>query len=136
MSAVIDGILPVWFLQEEQRTLVVVTPLELRQGGRDRIQFQGWDVAVPPITWCCRQVNQPLLNLCKQCCFPHPRWANDKNERRSRWLTQGVPDRLVSLFQGWMSDGKRLEVVQSTLGWVLEQMMEERHRFWHYRYSP
>src|SRR5260370_39314319 len=27
LSAVIDGILNVWFLQEEQRTLIVVTPL-------------------------------------------------------------------------------------------------------------
>src|SRR5712692_10207061 len=63
LSAVIDGILHVWFLQEEQRTLVVVTPLELRQGRRDRIQFQGGDVTVAPITWGCRQVNQPFFNL-------------------------------------------------------------------------
>src|SRR5258708_12113969 len=63
LSAVIDGILHVWFLQEEQRPLVVVTPLELRQRRRDRIQFQGSDVTVPPITPCCPPPTHPSFTL-------------------------------------------------------------------------
>src|SRR5215470_5356696 len=126
LSAVVDGVLNARFLQEEQRPLVVITPLELRQGGRDRIQLQGGDVTAAPVALCCHKVNQPSLNVRQQRGFSYPCWANDKNQRRSRWLTQCVPDCLICLCQGGMRDRICLEIVQAAFGWLLEQMTWEK----------
>jgi len=62
----------------------------------------------------------------ERCGVSNSSCPHDKDQRSSRWLTQGMSDSLICLFQGCMSDGERLKVVQSTLGRLLEQRMGER----------
>ena len=62
------------------------------------------------------QLHQALFDLCEQCGFAHPGWTEDEDQRGSGRLTQRIPDSLIGLFERWMSDRVRLEVVQPGLG--------------------
>ena len=84
------------------------------------------------------QLHQALFDLCEQCGFAHPGWTEDEDQRGSGRLTQRIPDGLIGLFERWMSDRVRLEVVQPDLGWLMDKLAGKRNGntlLTHQRYS-
>src|SRR2546425_8294790 len=87
---------------------------------------------------CCRHLQQALFNLCQQRRFTYTGWPEDEDQTSPGRFTQRIPDGLICLFERRMSDGVRLEVVQSALGWLMQELARKRNRnalFTHHRYS-